>query len=179
MTNASGSGQGTRATGHIFISHASADDAFVKELRQALEASDHLVWVDSRNLRGGSKLAREVEQAIQDAAKVIAVLSLNTVNSRWVRREIEKALEVEKRRKPDGYSVVPLLLPGIEPAALEGWFDEEPVGVRVKTGPGGLADAMPAILAALEKRLPTEQEAAAQPEAGRLDELVLTLSGPK
>jgi len=43
MTNASGSGQGTRATGPIFISHASADDAFVKELRESLEAHHHAV----------------------------------------------------------------------------------------------------------------------------------------
>jgi hypothetical protein len=41
----------------IFISHASADDAFVAELRQRLEASQIPVWVDSRGLRGRSKLA--------------------------------------------------------------------------------------------------------------------------
>jgi len=135
--------------------------------------------VDSRNLRGGSILKREVEQAIEDADKVIVVLSLNTVNSRWVRREIEKALEVEKRRQADSYSVIPLLLPGLTPAALENWFDEEPLAVPIQLGPGGLADAMPAIPAALEKRLPTDREAAVQPEGRPLDELVLTLTDPK
>ena len=50
--------------GPIFISHASADDAFVRQLRKALEAQQHPVWVDSRNLRGGSVLNREIEQAI-------------------------------------------------------------------------------------------------------------------
>jgi hypothetical protein len=80
---------------HIFISHTSADDAFVAELRSALEAHNLTVWVDSRQLRGGSKLQPEIEQALQDARQVIAVLSLQTVNSPWVRKEIQYALKVE------------------------------------------------------------------------------------
>jgi hypothetical protein len=40
----------------IFISHATKDDAFVAELRQALELRGLTVWVDSRNLRGGDQL---------------------------------------------------------------------------------------------------------------------------
>lgn len=121
----------------IFISHASADDAFVAELRKALEALQLQVWVDSRNLRGGSKLEPEIEAAIEQARHVLVVLSPNTVNSPWVRREIKKALEVEQRRQADGYRVIPLLLPGIEPGALGTWFDEEPLGVKIEIGPGG------------------------------------------
>ena len=40
-------------SGKVFISHASADDEFVKELRQALEGLGSGVWVDSCELRGG------------------------------------------------------------------------------------------------------------------------------
>ena len=179
MMNDSASGHGDKRNGPIFISHASADDAFVKQLREALEAQQHPVWVDSRNLRGGSKLAREVAQAIEDARQVIVVLSPSTVNSRWVRQEIEQALMVEKRRKDDGYRVIPLLLPGVEPVALEAWFGEEPSGIRVETGPGGLSDAMPDILAALGGRLPTDRESQDHPDARPLDELVLSLTDPK
>jgi hypothetical protein len=39
---------------HIFISHSTQDDAFVAELRQALELQGLAVWVDSRNLRRGA-----------------------------------------------------------------------------------------------------------------------------
>jgi len=163
----------------IFISHASADDAFVKKLREALEAYHYPIWVDSRNLRGGSKLAPEIVQAIANASQFIAVLSPNTVKSSWVRREIEKALEVEKRCRSDGYRVIPLLLPGLTPAALANWFDEEPVAVPIQSGPGGLTEAMPAILAALDERLPTDHQAPAQPDAKPLEELVLTLTDPK
>jgi hypothetical protein len=82
---------------HIFISHASKDDDFVKQLVVTLESLNLSVWVDSRNLRGGDKLAPEVDRAIEQARSVIVVLSPNTVNSPWVRKEITKALEVESR----------------------------------------------------------------------------------
>jgi TIR domain len=118
----------------LFISHASADDAFVAELRQALEAVRVPVWVDSRRLRSGDKLGPEIKVAIEEAGHFVVVLSPSTVNSPWVRREIAQALRVEKRRRADGYSVIPLLLPGITPGALRTWFKEEPVAVPIEIG---------------------------------------------
>ena len=38
-----------------------------EELRRALEGQGLSVWVDSRQLRGGSKLAAEIEAAIEFA----------------------------------------------------------------------------------------------------------------
>jgi tetratricopeptide (TPR) repeat protein len=163
----------------IFISHSSAADGFVAELRRTLEDLHLPVWVDSRNLRGGSKLDPEIARAIEQARQVIVVLSPNTVNSPWVRREIKKALEVEQRRQADGYRVIPLLLPGITPRALGNWFDEEPVAVPIELGPGGLDESLPGILAALGERLPTDKETAKQPDTRPLEELVLTLTDPK
>jgi hypothetical protein len=155
----------------IFISHSSADDGFVAELRQTLEDLHLPVWVDSRNLRGGSKLDPEIARAVEEARQVIVVLSPNTVNSPWVRREIKKAQEVEQRRQADGYRVIPLLLPGITPRPLENWFDEQPVAVPIELGPGGLDEALPAILAALGERLPTDKEPARQPDTKPLEEI--------
>ncbi|MDQ3813249.1 MAG: TIR domain-containing protein, partial [Armatimonadota bacterium] len=167
------------ASAPIFISHASADDAFVAELRTKLEGSGLPVWADSRNLRGGSKLAPEIELAIESARSVIVVLSPQTVNSPWVRREVKHALEVEQRRQADGYRVIPLLLPGLTPGALGNWFDEEPVAVPIQLGPGNLEARMPDILAALGERLPDDFQPAEQPDAKPLEELVLTLVDPK
>jgi hypothetical protein len=167
-------------TGHIFISHASVDDDFVRELREALEVHRLPVWIDSRQLRGGSKLAPEITQAIEAARHVLVVLSPNTVNSPWVRQEIKQALEVEKRRKAEGYRVIPLLLPGISERALALWFDdEEPVAVKVQLGPGSLSEAMPAILVALGELLPTDHQAFEPAETRPLEELVLTLTDPE
>jgi hypothetical protein len=168
---------------HIFISHATADDAFVRDLRQALESLGLSVWVDSRNLRGGDKLARQVEQAIEGARQVIVVLSPDTVNSAWVRKEIQKALQVEQQRQDDDYRVIPLLLPGIEPDALPLWFGEgeerEPLAVVIQDKPSGVSEALPAILTALGKRLPTAHETIRAVAPQLVEELVLELRDPK
>ena len=166
-------------SGHIFISHASADDDFVKALRTALADNGLSVWVDSRNLRGGDKLAPEIENAIAEARQVIVVLSPNTINSPWVRREIQQAIEVEQRKKNDGYRVVPLLLPGVQPSALELWFDEVPLGVKVELKTGGVNEAMPDILAALGERLPTGRQPAPKAVSQPLEELALELIDPR
>ena len=165
-------------SGHIFISHASNDDDFVKALRTALEESGLIVWVDSRNLRGGDKLAPEIQNAIAQARQVIVVLSHNTINSPWVRREIQQAIQVEKLRKDDGYRVIPLLLPGVQPSALQLWFDEEPVGVKVELKTYRVNEAMLAILAALGERLPTDHQPAPKAVSQPLEELVLKLTDP-
>ena len=166
-------------SGHIFISHASADDDFVKALRTALADNGLSVWVDSRNLRGADKLAPEIENAIAEARQVIVVLSPNTINSPWVRREIKQAIEVEKRKKNDGYRVIPLLLPGVQPSALELWFDEVPLGVKVELKTGGVNEAMPDILAALGERLPTDHQPAPKAVSQPLEELALELIDPR
>ena len=40
----------------IFLSHTTADDAIVTEIRKALEGQGLTVWVDSRELTGGDDL---------------------------------------------------------------------------------------------------------------------------
>ncbi|HJY82033.1 MAG TPA: toll/interleukin-1 receptor domain-containing protein, partial [Candidatus Binatia bacterium] len=164
------------STEAVLISHATKDDEFVKELRFALEGQGIPVWVDSRNLRGGDQLAPEVEQAIEQARQVLAVLSPNTINSPWVQKEIRKALQVAQKRKNDGYWVIPLLLSGVEPSALALWFDEEPVAVPIRLGPGGLSEALPAILTALGEYLPTDLQPFQSVESQPVEELLLKLS---
>ena len=160
---------------HIFISHATKDDDFVRELRVALEAHNLPVWVDSRNLRGGQKLKPEIDEAIEQARQMIVVISPNTVNSPWVRKEISKALEVEQQKKESGYRVIPLLLPGIEPSALDLWFDEEPVGIPVELRTGAVGEALPLILVALGEQLPDDSQPAPEPDARPVAELKLKL----
>ena len=164
---------------HVFISHATEDDDFVKELRLALESHPLTVWVDSRRMSGGDKLDPVIDKAIEEARQFIAVLSPTTVNSAWVRKEIQKALEVEKQRKDEGYKVIPLLLPGLKTSALGNWFDEEPLAVPVELKTGGVSEAMPAILAALGERLPTDHETQQTTATHPVEELILELSDPK
>ncbi|QQZ29827.1 TIR domain-containing protein [Thiothrix subterranea] len=156
---------------HIFISHATADDAFVKALRIKLELHGLTVWADSRNLVAGNKLTPEIERAIRDSRHVLAILSPQTINSAWVRKEIIFA-------ENNGHNVIPLMLPGIEPSALVMWFDEEPVGVKIELHPGKLNEAMPRILAALGERLPDDLPTEQTIENKPLAELLLELTEP-
>jgi len=160
----------------VFISHATKDDDFVKKLRESLEKYKIPVWIDSRNLRGGSKLEPEIETAIKNAKHTIVVLSPNTVNSPWVRKEIKKSLEIEKGH-PDDYRTIPILLPGIEPTALELWFEEEPVAIPINLDPGNLQNAMPGILSALGHQLPNDQEIV-NIDSKPVAELLLELEDP-
>ena len=122
----------------MFITHASSDNAFVRELRQVLEGFNIPVWVDSRNLRGGNALAPAIAEAIAQARHVLVVLSPQTINSSWVWREVRQALAVQQQRQTEGYRVIPLLLPGIEPTALEHWFEDEPLAVPISLTVTGL-----------------------------------------
>ncbi|HEW97616.1 MAG: hypothetical protein DRR16_24425 [Candidatus Parabeggiatoa sp. nov. 3] len=160
-------------TQSIFISHATQDDDFVKQLRLELEHLALTVWVDSRNLRGGKRLAPEIKQAIENARQVLVVLSPNTINSPWVRKEIALAVERELEEKTE--LVIPLLLPGVLPAALDLWFDEPPLAIPIQLKPAGLREALPAILAALGERLPDDQQPLLETEAQPVAELLLKL----
>ena len=153
----------------VFISHSTKDDRTVAEIRQALEGLGIEVWTDSQRLTAGDAVA--FENAIEKAAHLVAVLSVNAINSTWVPKEIKIALSKGKK-------VIPLLLPGIEPSALGLWFPEEPVGLKITIGPGGLSEAMPALLAALDERLPDEKVEAALAQLAPIAELVLNLADP-
>nr|CAA6813263.1 MAG: Unknown protein [uncultured Thiotrichaceae bacterium] len=157
---------------HVFISHASADDDFVSELRVKLELSGVKLWVDSRNLRGGNKLEAEIEQGIVGASHVIAVLSPRTINSPWVRKEIQFAIT-------NNHEVIPLMLPGIEPSALGMWFDDEPVGIQVAEEPGKLDEAFAGIMAALGRRMPDDPVSDTLIQNLPTAELLLKLSRPE
>ncbi len=79
----------------IFISYATADDAVVKELREALEARGLAVWADSRELSGGEPLRTRVQKAIEQAPQFLVVLGPKTANSPWVQEEVLKGSVIE------------------------------------------------------------------------------------
>ena len=125
----------------IFISHSNQDANFVSELRTQLESFGLKTWVDCRELTAGQKLEPKIEQAIDDSSHLIAIISPQTVNSKWVRKEIKHALA--KQQHDPAFTIIPLLLTGITPAALDAWFDDEPLAVTLEIKPAGLLEALP------------------------------------
>lgn len=162
---------------HIFISHSSKDDAFVHALRRSLEIQKLSTWVDSRELAPGDQLQPEIEKAIQEARAFILVLSHNTFNSPWVLKEVKFAQKIQQKKGAD-FKLIPLLLEGVEPAALQLYFETEPMGLKIQLGAGGIGEAMPHLLAALGLRQPEDAQPMLRPLAEPLEELLLELTDP-
>ncbi|MCB0093710.1 MAG: toll/interleukin-1 receptor domain-containing protein, partial [Caldilineaceae bacterium] len=166
---------------HIFISHSSQNDDVVKKLRETLELHGQLLWVDSRQLTGGDALAATLEQSVRGARHFLVIISIEALSSEWVQREVRWALDEAQRRNDDyddGYKVISVVLPGVQPGLLKLLFPSEPLHIFVADGPTGWSEAMPKIFAALGMALPTDWETAAPVEAAPLAELVLKLTDP-
>ena len=155
----------------VFISHASEDDGFVRELRQSLEALGLETWTDSERLSGGDLLAPKIRENIERADYFFAVVSLNALNSEWVNREIDHARTVNKK-------IIPLTGPGIGSPILRRLFGEEPLGISIGDGHAGVSKALPHILAAIGLQLPTEIVQHAQAQITPVADLVLELTDP-
>ncbi|MCZ6786367.1 MAG: CHAT domain-containing protein, partial [Planctomycetota bacterium] len=68
-------------------------------------------------------------------------------------------LKVKKRRK-DGYKVIPILLDGVKPSALHHWFGKKNLlAVQIGNGHDAVANALPKLLEALGERAPSDSEA--------------------
>jgi len=167
------------ATGKLFISHSSKDDAFVGELRQMLADHGHEGWIDSRELRGGDPLWAEIQKAIEAASAYAVVVSTDALQSKWVGKELQHALKLRKKRGKDKYPVIPLSLNGTQLGVLETQFGEEPVYLAVSSGAGGVEATMHALLVALGRRKATDIAATPQPPPEPVEELVLELTDLK
>ncbi|MEM9723134.1 MAG: CHAT domain-containing protein, partial [Bacteroidota bacterium] len=160
----------------IFISHASADDAFVKALREKLELFKVGAWVDSRQLRVGDSLEKNIQAAITAAPHFIVILSTNAINSEWVPKEIEWAEQVQQTK--ENYRLIPILLPGIEPSSLSLWFQEVPLAQKVAQEANGLNEAFSAILAALDMQEANDPTYPELIQQAPIEELQLRLTRP-
>jgi hypothetical protein len=165
----------TRQT-KLFLSHSSADDSVVRELRQMLADQGQEVWIDSRQIRGGDPLWATIRQAIEDASAYAVLVSPDALQSEWVGDELTHALNVQADRGRDAYTVIPLLIDGTRLGVLKQLLGYEPLYVPVSSVPGGIDAALNAILTALGKRLPADRAAEPQPADEPLEELILELT---
>ena len=160
----------------LFLSHSSADDGFVRELRAALADLGQEEWIDSRQLRGGDPLESEIQAAIEAAAGLAVLVSPASLQSRWVGKELRHGLKLQAERGRAAFPVIPLSLNGTRLGVLEDFFGEEPTYIPVSSAPGGATAALHDILVALGLRLPTERPPVPQPRPEPVAELVLELS---
>jgi tetratricopeptide (TPR) repeat protein len=155
----------------VFVSHSTKNDSIVNGIRRTLESLGVEVWTDSQRLTAGDPLTPKVMQAIEGCDHFLAVLSADGIKSPWVAKEIKHALALKKK-------VIPILLPPIEPSELPLLFGEEPLGVKLSIAAGGLAAALPDLLAALGMRQPTEKIVVLRAQLAPIADLVLELTNP-
>ncbi len=148
---------------HLFLSHSSADDGFVRELRQALADLGQEVWIDSRQLKGGDPLWSAIQAAIEAAAGLAVLVSPDAFQSDWVAKELKHGLKLQAERGRTAFPVIPLSLNGTRLGVLEDFFGEEPTYIPVSSAPGGATAALHDILVALGQRLPTDRPPQPQP----------------
>ena len=168
-----------KATGdrHIFISHPTRNDNTVKKLREILELHGRLPWVDSRELTGGDDLKERIEKSIRAARHFIVVVSIEALGSEWVQREVRIAQD-EAQKRSDGFKIIPVVLPGVEPGLLRLLFPGDPLFIFVADTPTGLSEALPALFAALGERLPDGLTADRTVTVEPVEELILKLTDP-
>lgn len=162
----------------IFISHATKDDATVRHLREVLELHGNLPWVDSRQLTGGDALRQTLEEQVRNAEHFVALLSIDALSSEWVQQEVRWAMDAAATRS-DGYKVITLVLPGVQPGLLKLLFPSEPLHIFVADGPTGLRDALPKLFAALGRHLPEDWDGSQPVAAPPVEELILELTDPQ
>lgn len=81
----------------VFISHSSADRAFVSRLATDLRALGHTVWLDTQQLRVGQVIPREISKGLAGAEFVAVVLSKAATASGWVEEEWYSKFDEEAR----------------------------------------------------------------------------------
>jgi len=92
---------------HLFISHASENDAFVNQLAADLESAGVQTWVDHHDIPPGANWDRSVASALKNCTAMIVVLTPCSVDSENVTDEWNYFLEENK-------PIYPVLAEGCE-----------------------------------------------------------------
>lgn len=77
--------------GKVFVSYSSRDEAFVLQLRAALQRKHAIVWIDRIEGAPGHPLERRLRSGLGASASVVQVLTPNSVESSWVLLESQWA----------------------------------------------------------------------------------------
>ena len=83
----------------VFVSYSHQDDAFVKDLVQALEAKAVGETVDYNTLRLGDRIDEFIQTAVKATEWTILVVSENSIRSPWVMAEFLETILYERVEK--------------------------------------------------------------------------------
>ena len=79
----------------IFISHASKDAPIARQLAEQLSAAGHSVWIPENEFFPGDNWAKKIGQALEDSDIVIVLVTRQAFESESLTREIQYALTAQ------------------------------------------------------------------------------------
>lgn len=84
----------------VFVSHATEEEPFVRQLAEVLQAAGLKVWYDRFTLRVGDSLRRSIDEGLARSKFGIVVLSPYFFAKEWPQRELDGlvAREIEGRK---------------------------------------------------------------------------------
>ena len=100
---------------HVFLSYSSADKPAVEALAQRLLAAGIRPWLDSWNLVPGDPWEEAIEQALDTCGTCAVFLGPSGIGP-WHNEEMRVALDRRARDRTRTFRVIPVLLPGADPA---------------------------------------------------------------
>jgi hypothetical protein len=83
----------------VFLSHASEDKNFVRELAAALKQRGIAYWLDEIQLRLGDSLREVIDTGLANSRYGVVVLSTHFFAKKWPQRELDGLLSMEIDRK--------------------------------------------------------------------------------
>lgn len=89
----------------VFISHASEDKDFVRELASALESRGLKVWFDETTLKLGDRLGESIDKGLSQSRFGVVVFSLAFFRKSWPRYELEGLIN---REMYHGKTILPI-----------------------------------------------------------------------
>jgi tyrosinase len=100
-----------RVARRVFLCHASADKAAVRDLYRRLVHDGFAPWLDEEDLLPGEKWEQAIRNAIRASDHVVVCLSgASTTKAGYVHREINEALDVADEQPEDAIFVIPARL---------------------------------------------------------------------
>lgn len=88
---------------NCFMSYATEDRVFVQGLATRVREFGHFVWVDYKDIPGGTDWETEIQKGIRESHYLLVVITPHSIDSEWVKREIHLA-------KEQGKEIIPLLV---------------------------------------------------------------------
>src|SRR5438477_6199237 len=82
----------------IFLSYASSEVSFARQLAQNLTEAGLNVWFDEMELPTGENWAKAIGKALDKSNAMVVLLSPDATKSAWINRDIEYAISTPRFR---------------------------------------------------------------------------------